>query len=514
MRKWFLAILIASVLTGCSSATDAVEDNSIAENTEQVSESVEEESAADIKDVKWYNGIDWTQYPKKDTELLFSSAKVKAPLTLEKLIPLFDDFDMNGHDADGNSVELKPSDLTGDNIAYAGDVNIDNSYFDLDLYNEEDKPLSDMQDCFSLTTDYSTALSLFGIDTEIPEEIKSDNAKLNIFQLQEVSKKYGRPSYVVLMKGHEDEWIYVYWQKEGYRFGYFLFDFSEDEPEPLLKVSEFYTDKAWDAYVKSDDFVEQDKYVVPFDEYIGDSTVNVTDIEESVSEESVADVAISDTEKEQADQNYDFLHYKDECIRAEYDKFDKSYHVTKILDKEMESYEIPAYINDIPVTTVSLQSELDESNLHSLTISATVKELYSVGNNPSLGSVTLADGCQLESVSGSLYQDCEEIYAENGRDKIRVNSVTYPSAKELWGPIRLPSITVSNVADDGEPFAVYFGEYEELPKQEDLFYYYDTFDEYPDVENYQKNVVFYVPSSQTELKDMLESYGMRVENTE
>ena len=519
MKKGVIAVLLAALcITGCKQNKDIAKDEIIEESI--VENLVADSTATDTKEVHWYDGIDWTQYPKKDTELLFSSAKVKAPLTLEKLIPLFDDFDMTGHDADGNSVELKPSDLTGDYVARTGNVYIDNCFFDLELYNEEDKPLRDMQDCFSLTTDYSMTFSLFGIDTEVPEELRYEDGKLSIFRLQEVAKKYGRPSYVVLTKGHENAWIYVYWQKEGYRFGYFLFDFSEDEPEPLLKGLLFYTDKAWEKYAASEDFIGQDMYVMPFDEYIGDSTVNVTDIEESVSEESVseesvADVPVSDTEKEQADQNYDFLHYKDEHIRAEYDKYDKSYQVVEILDNTAESFKIPSYINDIPVTVVSLKTNISNpSNLPSLTTPATVKELNSVGNNPSLGSVILADGCQLESVSGDLYKDCDEIVAENGNDKIRVSSVEYPSAKELWDSIRLPLSAVSNTAYEGEPFAVYFGEYEELPEQEDLFYYNDTFDEYPEVETYKKNCVFYVPSSQTDLKNMLESYGMTVKNIE
>ena len=272
MKKIFIAFMLASVImTGCAKSPNMNQSFAPESTDIDAESSVSEETVPATRETRWYDAIDWTQYSNKDTDLFFTSSRAKAPLTLESLIPLTTEFSMNGEDTSGNTVTLKPSDLMSEEytadeaVIYLNDV-----LFNMKLYNTDNEPLSNLGDCFSLDTDYSTDLSLFGItDVEVPEDIKFDNNAVSKYKLEKVAKEYGRPSYVVLDKGYEDEWAYIFWQRNGYRFGYFLYDYSDgDEAKPAIAAVAYYSDKAWNRYANDETF-KRDKSIHPFDEYIG-----------------------------------------------------------------------------------------------------------------------------------------------------------------------------------------------------------------------------------------------------
>ena len=250
-----------------------------------MSDETEEKVVAESEAPRWCDAIDWSNRQPQDNPLLFSLSGIVAPLTYDNLLPAATSYTLGGCGDDYEFVKnlsldemrtspliaypydyQKPDDVTIDGQTYRlgygasffGDLTFADIYTQnrLDLY---------VEGCEQVRC-------ALGIG-ELPDP---QDGRGDAYLVEEACLRYGLPTLDILHWGHE-----ILWERDGYRFGLYLDDTTEETGDPSCKVRGFvYVSGAdWENHVGElyEDY-EAPTQAVPFVEYL--AGVRVADEDE------------------------------------------------------------------------------------------------------------------------------------------------------------------------------------------------------------------------------------------
>ena len=235
----------------------------------------DEKVVAENEAPRWCDAIDWSNYQLQDIPLRFSLVGIVAPLTYDKLLPATTSYTLGGCGDDYEFVknlsldEMRTSPL----VAYPYDhqkpdvVTVDGQSYQLG-YGASffgDLTFADIyaQNRLDLYVGGrgQTQRALGVGELQDPQDGKGDT-----YLVEEACLRYGLPTLDVIHWGHE-----VLWEREGYRFGLYLDDTTEETGDPSCKVRGFVyvSDVDWEHHVGElyEDY-ETPTQVVPFAEYL------------------------------------------------------------------------------------------------------------------------------------------------------------------------------------------------------------------------------------------------------